>query len=205
VTIRAAPSRLSTAAGAAVEGAAPELRWSWTLSGSQNFEAVAVEGSPAALHLHLDLILHLVVPSSPVDFKAVDVGPFTFDFAAPFLPAVVVTPEQTVVAQGVPVTLAQVSITPSSTLARLCFDAARDPDWLPIAALDTGAETVNDLGFLEIAPRRLVIDGQPCVEMDFLVPYHHQAARWTLVIDRLQGADPVIGPWTFTLDVPGEK
>jgi hypothetical protein len=41
--------------------------------------------------------------------------------------------------------------------------------------------------------------------MDFLVPYHHQAARWTLVIDHLQGAQEAItGPWTFTLEVPGD-
>ena len=159
---------------------------SWELEGSHNFDARMIEGSPSEVSLHLELVLQIVESTAN---EVIALGPYTFDFTVPFIPAVVVEPQLTVMTDGLPMTLEWAAVTPSSTKARVCFDVD-DPEetWMPIASMDMGDRDIQDLGFLHVQPRGETIGNRRCVEMDFLVPYAQRPTRRTLVVERLQGA-----------------
>lgn len=85
--------------------------------GSNGSRALATSGLPAAYN--------------PI------AAPFVFDFAVPFVRGVVVTPQQTVNAAGIPLILRRVVVTPAETRATICYTpTAGHPNgerWLIIA------------------------------------------------------------------------
>lgn len=121
------------------------------------------------------------------------IGPFRFAFRVPFIPAVVIEPEQTVEANGIPITLASASITPSLTRITLCRPARQDIDvmMLPNGVLIAGEDEVprQSAGLEPMVVVRP--DDTVCHLLGFLAAYDREPAAWTLRIDRLEGiADP---------------
>jgi hypothetical protein len=54
--------------------------------------------------------------------------------------------------------------------------------------LDTGENSFNDLGFLQIPSRSETRGNRRCVVVDFLAPYDGHPTQRTLVVERLQSA-----------------
>jgi hypothetical protein len=57
------------------------------------------------------------------------IGPFQFSFEVPIIPALQVNQPQSVTANGRQVTVRSLSITPSMTMGRLCYDVPDDDAW----------------------------------------------------------------------------
>ncbi len=190
------------------------------MSGTFNFDTTILEDAPQSLDLRLEVavILSAMPPITATPDAAGNpggtmaapdgepVGPFIFDFTVPFIPAIVLMPETVVEANGLPMTLEQVSITPSMTRTHLCFTPPDNaPDWLPMVVLDIGEARVEPLSSLGIAPTTATVGESRCVTLDFPAPYDLHAAQWTLRVERLQRAGqdsgglaaPGNSRWTF--------
>lgn len=117
------------------------------------------------------------------------IGPYTFTFSVPFIPAVVIEPAQTVEANDVPLTLVRASITPSLTRLTLCRPAQADAGAMmqPNGVLIAGGDEVPRQG-AELGPQVAVQpDDTICHLMSFLAAYDREPATWTLRIERLEG------------------
>lgn len=172
----------------------------WTVHSSHNFDASIIEGDPDVVSLRFELTLN---PDGRFESESASAGPFVFDITAPFVPAVVVEPAQTITAGKLPMTLEWASVTPSSTRVRLCFPVNHPENvWTPVASLDTGEQAVPDLGYLHLKPRSETNGSRRCVELDFLAPYDRRPTQRTLVVERMQNAPDLDGPWVFTFAIP---
>ncbi|MBZ0294406.1 MAG: DUF4179 domain-containing protein [Anaerolineae bacterium] len=104
------------------------------------------ETLPQTLSLQLELRLgdFEVADWTPLDSIDTDyaigdyvelIGPFTFDVTLPLQAAVELEPMQTVEQNGLAVTLEALSISPTRTSARLCYQLPDARDWLPQASI----------------------------------------------------------------------
>ncbi len=104
----------------------------------------------------------LATPGRPAAYNPI-AAPFTFDFTVPFIQGIVVTPQQTAVAAGIPLTLRRVVATPAETRATVCYTPTAAPSegerWLIIvdeaghsspAALDPAAAFPERCGILHL-------------------------------------------------------
>ncbi|MBL8134564.1 MAG: DUF4179 domain-containing protein [Anaerolineae bacterium] len=98
------------------------------------------------------------------------VGPFVFQFDLPFIPALELTPAQTVEANGVTMTLERMSVTPSMTTAEFCFDLPTPADWMPDVTLTAG-ETEAFLAGWEMQSLPVTGETWRCGTMTFYAPY----------------------------------
>ncbi|NLE99494.1 MAG: DUF4179 domain-containing protein [Anaerolineales bacterium] len=199
------------------------------------FDGSGVEGAPPELELHL--AMHLVRPifvtpdatpvtvdgqevESPVAVEALTpltvgerttMGPFVFDFRAPFLPARVSEVQQTAHAAGIAIRLQRVVVTPSETRITLCFQppAVDDWDWTVTGALRTGLTRNYHLG-AEVRDRFEQADGQLCYVYGLLAPIEDRRGEWTLRVTELLGFEMkapyresrLAGPWVFRFQAP---
>lgn len=112
------------------------------------------------------------------------VGPFNFEFSVPFIAAVVTEPMQAVEMADIAITLERVAVTPSLTVARLCYELPEgDSNWQPHAELMIGAEIVT--------PTMSSTGGEGgtgflCSDIGFPAPYERQPTQWTLTVPLLE-------------------
>jgi hypothetical protein len=137
-------------------------------------------------------------------------GPFTFAVTLPFLPAHVATPNQTVTAQGIPITLQQVVVTPSEIRVTVRIPAVHGlpaKDWYPTIRVAVG-------NWNSMQPPRGGEGGAAAADG----AYHYSftnvpaqaAGQWTLTVDAidhyvLQQApvqERIAGSWVFHFSVP---
>lgn len=104
----------------------------------------------------------LATPGRPAAYNLI-AAPFTFDFTVPFIQGIVVTPQQTAVAAGIPPILRRVVATPAETRATVCYTPNAAPSegehWLIIAddagrsspaALDPTTASLERCGILHL-------------------------------------------------------
>ena len=179
------------------------------------FDATGLRQIPTDLPLHLALQLHPHVlpaeaqgpPGSTLPPEPV-IGRFTFDFRLPFDPLVrTAEVQQTVVQNGLPITLERVIATRRSTLAVLRFpspDGSPITQWEPFTDLLAGklstAIALTDMSNPFVRYGGWQPDGSWVGLSDaYLVG---TTGPWTLTVHYLtngpQGAwNPMSGPWTF--------
>lgn len=175
---------------------------------SASYDPSGLEDTPAALQLHYEIRVGLEDPPESLDGSeeaASDdestqsdlpfgmdraVGPFVFDFSVPFYPALELTPNTTVEANGVSMTLAGVSITPSMTHAEVCASGLPEASapWEPVAALETHDDTIalDDSDVLNDSEDRA------CFKLVFPAAYDGTEQRWTIVLSHFE-IPPVFG------------
>lgn len=111
-----------------------------------NYFSTHYQTLPQTLNLQLELRLgDFEVPDwTPLDSMDTEyaigdyvelIGPFTFDFNLPLRAAVELEPMQTVEQNGLAVTLEALSVAPTRTSARLCYQLPDERDWLPQASV----------------------------------------------------------------------
>ncbi len=172
------------------------------------------------------LTLTATVPElMPYEKVPSPVGPWVFHFAVPVHAAVVLEPDQTVVASGVPVTLRTVRIAATSVRVLLDVDlsSVRDETWSRwslVGTLQQRGQAAQDLAWAPLPPEWT---GQPKAQIQAIVERSEQgwvmvrqtfagtdapSGRWMLTISRLSGSDGkgnvrfVDGPWVFQVNVP---
>lgn len=152
-------------------------------------------------------------------------GPWVFHFAVPVHPAIVMKPDETVTAAGVPVTLRTVRMTATSVRVQLDVDlsSVRDETWSRwslVGTLQQRGQPAQDLAWAPLPPEWI---GQPKARIQAILERSEQgwvmvrqtfagsdapSGRWMLTISRLSGSDGkgnvrfVDGPWVFPIDVP---
>ncbi len=192
------------------------------------FDASAVQGQPAKLDLHLEIVLGRLVPvgdalstplptAPPTSTVAIApamryqeeplAGPFTFDFSVPFIPGRVALVQESARVAGVTVRLERVVVTPAETRAILCFDPpeGESESWVPIATLEAGAGR-------DVADAISTVNHERagCYRYSFIAPLADWHGEWKLTVTDLVGMDPnrpgeqtrIQGPWAFTFHVP---
>ncbi|MBI2862793.1 MAG: hypothetical protein HYX89_08225 [Chloroflexi bacterium] len=130
-------------------------------------------------------------------------GPFKFEFTIPFIAGKVVEVEKTVQADGVPITLERVVVTPFGTRATLHLEPSEtDRRWLPIAALTLPDGISKTGGF-----GQGLSDGRSAHY--FTGDFTEQRGQWTLTVTEIVGVGSgqgeqkrLTGPWVFEFNVP---
>lgn len=207
------------------------------------FDGSAITGNPVELQLHLEVPSITAIertgqpptallrdPSSPREGVAIAPrideaswihqltipGPFDFRFSVPFVPGRVAEVGQTVTANGVPVTLEKVVVSPTETRAYLRVDPPAEipPEhWSPIARLSVdGWDSRQGERGLEGGGSA----GEGRYAYTFSNSLYDKRGEWTLTVEELVGIDPrrfepekgivpqtrVAGPWVFRFTVP---
>ncbi|MCK6576626.1 MAG: DUF4179 domain-containing protein [Anaerolineae bacterium] len=113
------------------------------------------------------------------------VGPFVFEFDLPFIPALELTPTQTVEANGVTMTLERMSVTPSMTVVDLCFDLPTPDDWMPDVTLTAGETEAFLAGW---GMQDLPVPGETrrCGTATFYAPYLLEPTTFTITAAALE-------------------
>ena len=177
-----------------------------------SFDASAVKGSPTEIHLQLKIKVRAVKQDGADKGVVITPEQFVFNFTTTLTPAHVVELNQTVVVNGVPVTLEKVVVTPSETSLYVRF---QETDGLPASSWSAGGalnlavdnwqlvnETNYTYGFWPTG------NGE-AYTLPFALNGKH--GEWTLtiakIISNLDSNDPTItkeitGPWIFKFTVP---
>jgi hypothetical protein len=110
---------------------------------------------------------------------------FRFEFTVPFYPAIQFEPNQTVEANGVPVTLQSLSITPASTKYTLCYDLPNEREWvMGNPQITVAGELPFSMMFLDMHPFQ-----NGCTEWEQPVYYAGNGGKVTFTFDYLNERD----------------
>jgi hypothetical protein len=153
---------------------------------------------PDKLNLKFELTLGDFSPSQgfvptdtstkPADYVQ-PIGPFTFDFIVPLYSAVVIKPTsaQTVTVKNVSMTLEQVTVTPTKTSVRVCYNLPDPRDWSP-----EGSVTMNDIsgtlsGISIVGSKETAFNDTQnrCYDLSFDVFHDTKPAALNINIDHL--------------------
>lgn len=194
-----------------------------------SFDATSISAPLDLLGLHLELILE-EIPSPHSDLNSDDVivyrneddtttivnrqpsknnilGPFIFDFTAPFYEGKIIRPNQVATLANVPITLKEMIITPSETKVTLCFNEPEvGYDWSTITHIDMQSQ--NQIISLSPHSQR-GMDETGCVINRYGSLQNHTGFA-TLYITELMGFNQkpseellrLDGPWVFELELP---
>lgn len=113
------------------------------------------------------------------------VGPFVFEFDMPFIPAHALTPNQTVEANGVTMTLDTLSVSPSTTIAHLCYTLPTGKDWQPNVTLTSGEDTSMVNGW-SVDGLPTLEDTSRCGTITFYAPYRLKPTTFTFTVNELK-------------------
>lgn len=200
----------------------------WVSPSYSTFDTSGLPSSTSVLNLHL--AMRLKARESPIDrrksitpgterprpqVESID-GTFTFDFSVPVLPVRVARVQQSVMADGVEVTLEELRVGPSGANAIVRFEPQNEQaalKWWPTLYLQVGDwhEGMSipqvDRRYRGGASGRFLPGGR-WVNSWHVVPYESQE-EWTITVTQLTGRDddfvPQIeldGPWTFKVTLP---
>lgn len=164
----------------------------------ESFDAAAITGNPATIQLQLvyrDFTAIQQDASSATVQQQVDIpGPWTFTFSLAFHPGRVAIPHQTVYANGVPLTLERVVITPSEARA-----------YVRGAGYDTIATLANGSWSMESSPIPFPTAGVATYIFQESVFERHGTWTLTVALDARPYEvtnRPIPPSWTFRFDVP---
>jgi hypothetical protein len=181
------------------------------------FDADTIQSSTADISLRFEIHNLLVYGKDATrgeESATTIAGPFTFDFIVPFVAGHVVEVNQTVMTNGVPVTLDRVVITPSMTHAYLRL---YDTNHIPARELLATTRVVGEGWDVNGDSVWTEDDGQQRIAFQEALFDKH--GEWTLIVDELRGATPEVqsaavvknepwtteqieGPWEFRFVVP---
>jgi hypothetical protein len=189
------------------------------------FDADSIQGHPAEVSLRLEVyglqVFTSDAPSPPTgqpeEPTTIVSGPFVFDFTVPFVAGRVIDVNQTITANGVPITLDRLLITPSMTRAYFQLQDTNGipaKEWWPETRLNGDGWTVDWYG----GGSSRIEDNRRHV-LAFEQALFDKHGEWTLTIERLRGEDPakraaaiekgeawnqeiIEGPWEFKFVVP---
>lgn len=172
----------------------------------RTFDAAPIQGEPANIGLHLAIELEAMnLPAhkgaaTPTPIQSPEtgsrrvivgptVGPFTFDFTVPFIPARTAVVQQTVETAGVAVHLEQVRVTPSETRVVLCFQPpdAEHEDWTTIASLEAGP--VSGVSGASRSRDTTSRAARECYQHVFPVSLYDYHGEWQVTVTELVGMD----------------
>lgn len=165
-----------------------------------SFDAASVPNKPSTLNLQLEMSLTSRSTSQVI-------GPFTFNFDAPVTPGRIADPKQTVIQEDIAVTLERVIITPSDTMAIICFKTPNEAynDWLPISQVDV--ETAD--GNFQAVVGRQANQHDTCTNNHYFPPLYEYSGSWKLTVTELVGFKDIgpeqlriAGPWVFEFEMP---
>lgn len=169
-----------------------------------------VDSLPESLDLELTLNLgDYTVPEGLPDAgtQVAAVGPFVFDFTVPLYPATIIEPMQTVDAEGIPVTLEQISVTPANTSVRVCYPLPDRRDWQPEVSVAIEGVEGLPLGASLVGGKTVSFDDERwCRDMAFSLFYDQEPAQLIVSVDYLT-ASMIEGPddWLRIKDVLAEQ
>jgi hypothetical protein len=147
----------------------------------------------------IDLMFELTVGGGPRDIEGYPtpaapiepndpIGPFQFDMTVPLAESVTVTPMETVQSSELPMTLQEVSVTPTQTDARICYN---DPGWGVAIQPDNISLMIDQqpglyagggmVGMPPSAPNQ-----DSCFDITFNAVYEGDPSTLTLKIDALE-------------------
>jgi hypothetical protein len=137
-------------------------------------------------------------------------GTWSFEFDLPFQAAETANPDSTATANGITVTLEELSVTPAVTVGRLTFDGLPEVEpgwpWYPMMRIEHDGEPVSpstlDPGFVA---DQLMFEADPGFE--------DLSGTWVITIDAFHRdvadpsgdvthADSIEGPWVLTFEGP---
>lgn len=168
-----------------------------------NYSGSWVEGQPETLTLKLTMKFGSTAPDTtvispevtaepPIEQAQVEAFEVVFDFEVPFIPAIKFDEKQEVMVNDVTMSINTLSVTPSITMASLCYDNPY-PETLmlpylnPIEAYPTMFYP-HDVHF---APHSTE-NGQICGELTLSILNDVEAEMFTLTINQLKSATPLI-------------
>ncbi len=136
-------------------------------------------------------------------------GPWRFSLSLPVRPGRVAAVDQTVIANGIPVQLERIAVTPSETRAYLRFPANQGntvQGWSPTVMLAVDGWNSSDAS--ESVVSWLTSDGERVVSFDDALDTKH--GEWTLTVEALGNgshegngsSSRLVGPWVFRFTVP---
>ncbi|MBX3058921.1 MAG: hypothetical protein KF770_20845, partial [Anaerolineae bacterium] len=168
----------------------------------------SITHKPEMLDLHLEMSLKSAATGKTV-------GPVSFRFEIPFTPGRMATPQQRVTADGVMITLENVTLTPSALTAVICFTGP-DADYEEWGAV-SHIEVINDY---QQARATLGTQSYPdeagCTTNRYFPSLYHHDGVWRLTVTELVGSNRgytetgephieqkrISGNWTFEFALP---
>lgn len=177
------------------------------------FDASSVKGAPSGLSVRLETS---VADSAVPGEDQTSVGPFIFDFKAPFHSGKVIHIGQTVEAAGVPVTLEQIVISPWATRAVFSFsppyDDRKNTPLLITSLQPAGGDSMkSSIGRVKETSSEQYFNGD----------FTGQPGEWAVTVSELVFREPAVkpgsqeggthpesdrkrlaGPWVFHFQVP---
>jgi hypothetical protein len=182
-------------------------------------ESLAPDTANVSLRLTLPDVRAKAEKAGGSDLAA---GAFAFKFTVPVMPGRVVAVNRTTVANGVPVTLERVVVTPSETRAYMRFPASSGidaSDWIADAHISGAGWNSRQLpaGFSgEMTLGSMFMNSGGEHVTTFSGDYRGRHGEWSLTVDALSGVDTkapssegglpkqarIAGPWIFKLSLP---
>jgi hypothetical protein len=128
------------------------------------------------------------------------IGNYHFNIVIPVNQGLTMTPDQTLVADGISVRLETITISPSFTSLHICFEAAGDrkfnfADWYPQVSIQAGEKPPVKLdAYLGVT----VGDTSSCNEMGIPIPIDPKLGPIRVIVQNIYAGSS--GPWIFTVD-----
>ncbi len=203
-----------------IEGQGVDGNTAHVSAGLVTFDAESLGSDTASVSLRLTLpdVRAKAEKAAGSDLVA---GAFAFQFTVPVMPGRVIAVSKTVVANGVPVTLERVVVTPSETRAYVRFAASAGidaSDWNADAHISGAGWDSRQLpaGFSgEMTVGSMFTNSSGEHVTTFSGDYRGRHGEWSLTVDALSGIDTkapsseglpkqarIAGPWIFKLSLP---
>jgi hypothetical protein len=125
----------------------------------------------------------------PIGQPGNKIGSVVFDLTAPLYAGTTLETRQAQTVAGVAMTLESVTVTPSQTQARICYDLPDSQDWQPVARLEIGGVPALLMGW-GMTQRPTAEDVRRCFDATFDVFFDGDPAALTLTVDKLRTSEP---------------
>ena len=145
---------------------------------------------PDSLSLHLSIeVFKITQGQPPFGEPGTGIGTVDFDLTAPLYAGKTFEPRQTQTVAGVAVTLEAVTVTPSQTQARVCYDLPDSRDWQPVARLEIGGVPALPAGW-GMTQRPTAEDVRRCFNVTFDSFFDGDPATLIFTVDKLRTSEP---------------
>ncbi len=124
-----------------------------------------------------------IPPEYMIDVPALP--PFVFTFQLDVQQALILTPQQTAEANGLGVTLDQITLAPSEITLRLCFDLPDGGDWQPKVSVQVDGVAGNLMGY-RLTQLPNPAETRRCADYDIALGVTPESRQLEVTVDRLQ-------------------
>lgn len=112
--------------------------------------------------------------------------PFAFHFTVPLYKPVVVKEAQSITIKGVHMTLEQVSVTPTRTIARICYNMPDSRDWTLESTVELNGMTSGIAGAALVGGKEAASDTKNrCRDLSYNVYYDKQPTSINVTVDHI--------------------